>query len=180
MGLQNKGCKHSDVQQKLNVLTSIFWKSGGKKKGKKISRQQDHLLAIKWKDICDVFFLTTAQEGVLVEAPSSRGVHHKIKPAAVLDYNKYKAGVDKSDQMLSYTFERKTIKWWKKLFLHLLNLVLVNAHVLHNKTSKKESRWKYSKKKVTEGLLASAGMEISARSDYQSNWQTCMDRPFCI
>ena len=39
------------------------------KKGKKISCQRDHLLAIKWKDIRDVFFLTTAHEDVLV-APS--------------------------------------------------------------------------------------------------------------
>ena len=43
------------------------------KKGEKISRQRDHLLAIKWKDIRDVFFLTTAHEDILVAAPSSRG-----------------------------------------------------------------------------------------------------------
>jgi len=76
----------------------------------------DHLLAIKWKDIRDVFILTTGHEDVLIEAPSSRGAHQKIKPAAVLDYNKYETGVDISDQMLSYySFERKTIEWWKKL-----------------------------------------------------------------
>jgi len=69
-------------------------------------------LAIKWKDIHDVFFLTTAYEDVLVDAPLSSGAHHEIKPAAVLDYNKYKTGVDRSDHMLShYSFERKTIKW---------------------------------------------------------------------
>ena len=67
------------------------------------------------------------------------GAHHKIKPAAVLDYKKYKTGVDRSDQMLSYySFERKTIKWWEKLFFHLFDLVVVNAHILHNKTSKKK------------------------------------------
>jgi len=68
-------------------------------------------LAIKWKDIRDVFFLTTVHEDVLVEAPSSMGSHHKIKPAAVLDYNKFETGVDRSGQMLTYyAFERKTIK----------------------------------------------------------------------
>jgi hypothetical protein len=76
-------------------------------------------LATKWRDIRDVFFLATAHEYVLVDAPSSRGTDHKTKPAAVLDYKKYKTGVDGSDQMLShYLFERKTIKWWEKLFLH--------------------------------------------------------------
>jgi len=68
--------------------------SGKLKKGEKISRQRNHLLAIKWKDIPDVFILTTAHEYVLVEAPLSRGTHRKMKPAAVLDYNKYKTGVD--------------------------------------------------------------------------------------
>jgi hypothetical protein len=106
-----------------------------KSKKKKISRQWDNLLAIKWKDICDVFFLTTAHEDV----PSSRRDHHKIKPAAVLDY-KYKTGVDRSDQMLSYySFERKTIKCWKKLFFHQFDLAVVNAHILHNKTCKKNT-----------------------------------------
>jgi len=113
--------------------------SGKLKKGKKISCQWDHLLAIKWTDIRDVFFLTTAYEVVLVDTPLSRGAHHTTKPAALLDYNKYKTGVDRSDQVLShYLFERKTIKWWKKLFLHLFDLVVVSAHILHNKTSKKE------------------------------------------
>jgi hypothetical protein len=58
-----------------------------------------HLLVIQWKDIRDVFLITTAHEDVLVEAPLSRGAHHKIKPAAVLDY---KYSVEISDQMLSH------------------------------------------------------------------------------
>jgi len=122
--------------------------SGKLKKSEEISRQQHHILDIKWKDIRDVFFLTTAHEDVLVEAPSSMGAHHKIKPAAVLDYCKHKTGVDRSDQMLSYyAFESKTIKWWKKLFFHLFDLVVLNAHILHNKMSKKKCHWKFSMKK---------------------------------
>jgi hypothetical protein len=46
-------------------------------------------------------------------------------------------GVDRSDQMLSYfTFARKTVKRWKKLLFHLFDLAAVNAHILHNKSSK--------------------------------------------
>jgi hypothetical protein len=120
--------------------------SGKLKKGEKISRQQDHLLAIKWKDICDIFYLN-ANGDAPVESPSE--AHHKIKPAAALDHNKYKTGVDRSDQMLSYySFERKTVKWWKKLFFHLFDLVVVNSHILHNKTSKKKRQWKFSTKKM--------------------------------
>ena len=135
-------------------------------------------MAVKWKDIHDVSFLTTAHEDALVEAPSSRGAYRKIKPAAVLDYNKYKTGVDRSNQMLSYySFERKTIKWWKKLFFHLFDLAVVNAHILHNKTSKKKMSLEIFYEKVAEGLLASAGAEIEVQ---QSSWQTCRERPFFI
>jgi hypothetical protein len=67
------------------------------------------------------------------------GTHHKIKPARVLDYNKNKTGVERSDQILShYSFARKTIKWWMQLFFHIFDLAVVNAHTLHTKTSKKK------------------------------------------
>jgi len=101
--------KYSSAQKCSNSYRRKHFLENRKKK--KISSQWDHLLAIKWKNIRDVFILTTAHEDVLVEAPSSRGAHRKIKPAAVLDYNKYKTCVDRSDQMLSYySFARKTIK----------------------------------------------------------------------
>jgi hypothetical protein len=66
----------------------------------------------------------------------------------VSDYSKYKTGVDRAEQMLSYySFERKT-KWWKKLFFHLFNLAIVSAHILHSKTNKKNFRRKFSTKKL--------------------------------
>jgi hypothetical protein len=100
---------------------------------------QDHLLTIEWKDTCDVFFLTSAHEEEFVEALSSKVAHHKIKPTTVLDYRKYKIGVDRSDQMMSYCLlEWKMIKWWKKLFVDLFDLAVVIAHTLHTKTNNKK------------------------------------------
>jgi hypothetical protein len=55
-------------------------------------------LCIKWRDNHDVCFLITVHEDVLVQV-SLRGAHHKIKPSVVLDYNMYKTGVDRSDQI---------------------------------------------------------------------------------
>jgi len=69
--------------------------------------------------------------------------------------------MDRSDQMLSYyLFERKVIKWWKKLSFRLFDLVVVIAHILHAKTSKNKILLEICYEKVTEGLLASAGIEI--------------------
>jgi hypothetical protein len=108
-------------------------------------------LDIQWKDTADVVFLTTAHEDVLVQAPSSRGAHHKIKPGAVLDY---KYSVERSDQMLShYSFDRKT-KLWRKLFFHLFDLVVVNAQILHSKSSKKNMLLEIFYEKVAKGLVA--------------------------
>jgi len=87
----------------------------------------------------------------------------------VLDYNKYKIGVDRSDQMLSYySFERKTIKWWKKLFFHLFDLAIVNAHILHNKTSKKKMSLEVFYEKVAKGLLATAGTKTQVQGQASS------------
>ena len=43
-------------------------------------------------------------------------------------------GCDFSDQlMMSYCMVCRSVKWWKKLFFHMFNLLLNNAHMLHKK-----------------------------------------------
>ncbi|KAL8587389.1 hypothetical protein ACOMHN_062123 [Nucella lapillus] len=54
--------------------------------------------------------------------------NQKLKPEAVQDYIDHMAGVDKSDQLMSYTpFHRKTMKWWKKMFFHLFTLSIIQS-----------------------------------------------------
>jgi hypothetical protein len=51
------------------------------------------------------------------------------------------AGVDLSDQFNSYNSGlRKTTKWYKKLFFHLLNVCLINAYLLHKKLAPNEKK----------------------------------------
>jgi hypothetical protein len=63
----------------------------GKLKNMKNIKPMGSLLGHQVEGHRDVFFLTNALEDVLVEAPLSRGAHHKIKPTAVLEY-KYGVG----------------------------------------------------------------------------------------
>jgi len=70
--------------------------------------------------------------------------------------------------MSHYSFERKTIKWWKELSFHLFDLVVVNAHILHNKTSKKKMSLEIFHEKVALGLFASAGTEIQVQDQTSS------------
>jgi len=147
----------------LCTYWSIFHKT---EKKVKISRLQDHVSAVKWKDTCDACFLTSAQEDELVEASSLKWAHHKIKPTAVLDCSKCKTGVDRSDQMLSYySFERKTIKWWKKLFFHVFD---VAAHILHAETMEKKILLGIFYRRVIKGLLVIAGTEIQVQGQTSS------------
>jgi hypothetical protein len=86
-----------------------------------------------------------------------------------MDYNKYKIGADKPDQLLAYySFQRKSVKWWKKLFFHLFGLALVNAYILHRMKCKENFRLYNFKEKVAEGLVRDAGIEIKQQSQKSS------------
>ena len=103
-------------------------------KGGIVSSRKGSLLVLKWKDKRDVLMLSTKHisDTKTVQVRGPGGYKDKVKPVVVQDYNDNMAGVDKSDQMLSYySFERKTKKWWKKLFFHLFNLTVVNSHKLY-------------------------------------------------
>jgi len=54
----------------------------------------------------------------------------------------------------------------KKLFFHLFDLVVVDAHILHNKREKMSLEIFY--KKVAERLLASAGTDIQVQGQTSS------------
>ena len=102
------------------------------KKGEHVSFRSGPVLAVKWKDTRDVIMCTTIHKDNMVAA-GARGEHQKVKPQFVVDYNNFKCGVDKHDQLLSYySFQRLSIKWWKKLFFHLIDISVVCTNVLFN------------------------------------------------
>lgn len=100
-------------------------------------RRSEHLFFLKWRDTRDVYMLSTAHDvaASLVKTKSRFGTIDKVKPDIVLDYNVNKTGVDHGDQLLSYyPFHRKTIKWWKKVFFHLITVGVVNSFILYKET----------------------------------------------
>ena len=41
---------------------------------------------------------------------------------------------DASDMFISYNrFLQMSVKWWKKLFIHLLNMLFLNAYIINSK-----------------------------------------------
>ena len=92
------------------------------------------LLAMRWRDKRDVGMLTTVHTASIVDTNKK---HHETgqpirKPECIDSYNKNMGAVDKTDMQISFTeCTRKTRKWYRKLFFHLVDLCLYNAYVLY-------------------------------------------------
>ena len=72
---------------------------------------------------------------VISKKPNYKG-QKVTKPQPVFLYNRYMSGVDLTDQFLrNYSFLHKSVKWSRKFFVHCLNMVIFNAHILHKKYS---------------------------------------------
>lgn len=96
----------------------------------------DVWMAIKWEDKRSVRMLTSVHELEFC-ATGKKNYQTKediIKPTCIHEYNKNMGGVDNIDRQLSITETvRKTMKWYRKLFFHLIDLCLCNAHALYKK-----------------------------------------------
>ncbi|KAJ8936100.1 hypothetical protein NQ314_012491 [Rhamnusium bicolor] len=104
-------------------------------KGQSLAKYQNGVLVGKWRDKRDVLYLSTEFKNNLVEYENRRG-DKMTKPLPILQYNDYMSGVDRKDQMMAYyPCERKMLRWYKKLGIHLFQLILVNSHYLYNKHS---------------------------------------------
>ena len=79
----------------------------------------------------------------------------------VQDYNTNMGGVDCSDHLLSYcSTPRKTIKWYKKIFFHLLDIAVMNSYVLFKKLSKQKKLRILKFRDALIGKLASVDLEM--------------------
>ena len=73
----------------------------------------------------------------------SKKTNYKKKVTSpVFLYNRY---MSLTDQFLQYySFLHKSVKWSKKFFVHCLNMVILNAHILHKKYSdSKIMHWQF-------------------------------------
>jgi len=108
------------------------------KKGQMIWRSQGDVSVAKWKDKREVLMISNAHVPTMTAVTNRRG-EAKEKPIMVKDYNNSMSGIDRSDQMLSYhSGLRKTVRWYKKVGVHLLEMFLTNAFYLYRKFSTKD------------------------------------------
>ena len=129
-------------------------------RGRVLWSRKGNLLCLVWYDKRRVATLSTIHKAEAVKAINMRK-QEVVKPAVVADYCKYMFGVDLSDQKAYYyTPLRRSYKWWRKLFFHLFNVCVLNAHVLHSKYADKkltlyEFRRELALALITRGQLTS-------------------------
>ena len=132
-----------------------------KKPGEACWMRRGPVFVSKWKDKREILMLSTKLHHRMVNCTTSRG-HNKLKPMCVHDYNTNMGGIDRSDHLLSYcSTPRKTIKWYNKVFFHLLDIAVMNSYVLFKKLSKQKKLRILKFRDALKGELASVdlGME---------------------
>ena len=94
------------------------------------------ILALKWCDKRAVYMISTCHAATEQWTGKNNRTDGTpiYKPSVIVDYISKMGGVDLSDQLLTYySFLRKSCKWWRKLFVHLLNMLILNAYILNKK-----------------------------------------------
>ena len=127
------------------------------KRGETECCRRKMLLAIKWSDKRHVSMLTTVNTPAIVDTSKKHYATGEFirKPECVVSYTKNMGAVDKTDMQISLTeCTRKTRKWYRKLFFHLVDMCLYNAFVLYRvNTNNKKMQFIQFRTNVAEQLL---------------------------
>ena len=82
-------------------------------------------------------------------------------------------GVDKCGQYLSsYPFCRRTVKWWKKAFVRLFELSVINAMVIHFHNNPDNSKKYQAHKKFRLELIHSMVQPLLNRRSSEIVWRS--------
>lgn len=96
-------------------------------------QKSEKILAMRWHDKREVTMLSTLHMGEMADSGKTdyRTGERILKPDLVLDYNTNMRLVDKADMMISNVeCVRKTVRWHHKLFIHLLDVTLLNSYII--------------------------------------------------
>lgn len=123
------------------------------KKGETTAQYSDEIMVGKWKDKRDVLYISNEFENLMIEYTDRRN-RVREKPEPIVNYNKFMGGIDYQDQLTAYyPCERKTLRWYKKLGIHIIHMMLLNSYFIYNKYSgRKLSLYDY-RLKILESLL---------------------------
>lgn len=103
-----------------------------KLKKKEVRRQKSEgILVLKWRDKRDVHVLTTFHKGRMLDSGKKdpKTDEPVMKPDIIIDCNENVRLVDKSAMQIGgVQCVRRTIKWYKKLFFHMVDILVLSAY----------------------------------------------------
>lgn len=113
------------------------------KKGESVAQATaDGVIGFKWQDTKEVLLLSNCHDNAIttVERKQKDGTKKVVPcPEAISFYNKYMGGVDMTDQYtVLYDIDRKSTKWWKRIFQRLLMTAVTNAWVIYKQIKNKK------------------------------------------
>lgn len=117
---------------KLGFQEKRYWMNDSRK-----------ILSVAWRDKkAKTPCLLASTQGSVEDVEIQRRRETQLKPSVIHNYNMNMNGCDRTDQRVKYygLYERKTRKWWKKLFHWLFEVAQSNAYVLYNLTRPAGSR----------------------------------------
>ena len=103
------------------------------KKGESVFQRNNYLLCIKWCDKRPVCMLSSCHSAKQSKVKNNYFWQPIIKPVIIQEYNKKMGSVDQTDNFLANYQTLKSIKWYRKLLLHLINMVVLNSYILNKK-----------------------------------------------
>lgn len=107
-----------------------------------VYRRNDNMLLLRWYDKRPVTILSTIHSAHEVKTNKLDKNNQPIyKPVAIQEYTKHMRGVDKSDQVIQYyNPDRRFFKWYMKLWVHLVQMILTNSFILNSLFGKKKMK----------------------------------------
>ena len=148
-------------------------------KGQIIAFQRGKILAIRWKDKKDVCLMSSIHDTSMVSLKNKKN-EDILKPKIVSDYNLTMGGIDRCDQEISFhpTIRKRQKKYYKKIFLHLLDKVLWNSYLLYKNVVGKRITFLEFRIQVVEELLHK--YDDAASGQKNVGRPPAIDNPACL
>lgn len=117
------------------VDAGIKAKTGHLREGETMSKRDGCLMNLIWKDHNRIFvMLSTGHTNATMKWKNKQNEKEvKIKPVIVHDYQTHGGGVEICDRLMeTFTYDRKSKQWWKRIFFYLFKLGVVNAFIMYS------------------------------------------------
>uniref|UniRef100_A0A0B6ZX71 PiggyBac transposable element-derived protein domain-containing protein n=1 Tax=Arion vulgaris TaxID=1028688 RepID=A0A0B6ZX71_9EUPU len=130
------------------------------------SSTEQGITFFKWRDNKCVHLLSNyhGNEATTLSRQERNGTRKDVvAPAIVGDYNYSMGGVDKADMLRSlYDPDRKSKKWWHRLFFAMIEMAYVNAFVIYKEIHHESTLLEF-RRNLAMGLIAQGKIPVKKK-----------------